>query len=268
MRRGGPNGPAVQADAGAPELTVDGVHAVLRLRRPERRNALGAADIAAVVAACEAVDAQAGVRVLVLRAEGPVFCAGYDLKALAAQRGDAAALGFKTMVERVERVRVPTICALSGSVYGGGLDLALACDVRVGTPEIEARMTAARIGVQYYASGLRRAVAILGLGTAKRVFLAAEPLRGDDLALSGFLDDVVPAERLDARVGELAAAFASGAPAAVQAMKRALDAVAAGRADETALDRAFAASLASSDVAEGLAALRDGRTPIFAEPQG
>jgi enoyl-CoA hydratase len=249
-----------------PELSVDGPRATLRLRRPDRHNSLGAADIATLVKHLDAVEAGAGIRVLVVTASGPTFCSGYDLKALATEarsgeRADAATFG--AMVDRLEQLRVPTICALGGSVYGGGTDLALACDFRIGTPGIELRMTAARIGVLYYASGMRRYVARVGLGAAKRIFLSAEALGADELARIGYLDEVVPALALDARVDALARALASNAPGAVAGMKRALNAIAAGTADAAAIDRAFAESLRSADVAEGLAAQREKREPEF-----
>src|ERR687893_246892 len=80
------------------------------------------------------------------------------------------------MVDRLEAVRVPTIARLQGGVYGGATDLALACDFRIGHEGIEMVMPAGRLGVHYYASGLRRYVSRLGLNTAKRLFLTAERL--------------------------------------------------------------------------------------------
>ena len=145
------------------------------------------------------------------------------------------------MVDRLVRVRVPTLAALGGSVYGGGTDLALACDVRVGVPLVELRMTAARIGVQYYAGGLRRFVARLGIGAAKRIFLTAEPLGAAELLRLGYLDELVAPDELERRIDELATALVTNAPAAVQAMKRALDRISDGTADASAIDRAFAA---------------------------
>lgn len=247
-------------------MTVEGARATIRFGRPERHNALGAGDIATLVEHLAAVEANANVRVLVLAASGPTFCSGYDLNALAAEQRSGAgadAVTFGAMADRLEQVRVPTIAALAGSVYGGGTDLALACDFRLGTPGIELRMTASRIGVQYYASGMRRFATRLGLGAAKRIFLAAEALPADELLRIGYLDELVAHERLAHRVDELARILAANAPAAVQGMKRSLNALAHGDADPAAIDRAFAASLISADVAEGLAAYRERREPAF-----
>jgi enoyl-CoA hydratase len=213
----------------------------------------------------DTVETAPAVRVLVMTAEGPTFCSGYDLKALggAGEHGAAGAGTFPAMTDRLERLRVPTICALSGSVYGGGTDLALACDFRIGTPNVELRMTAALIGVQYYASGMGRFVARVGLGAAKRIFLTAEPLDAEELLRIGYLDELVPADELDARVDALASVLTRNAPGAVAGMKAALDMLAAGAADMDAIDRGFEASLRSPDVAEGLAARREKRDPVW-----
>src|SRR5262249_56319956 len=94
------------------------------------------------------------IRVLVLTAAGRTFCAGFNLGELAPERYDESAPGFDRLVDQLEALRVPTIAAVGGSLYGGGTDLALACDFRIGVPGIELMMPASRIGVQYYPGGV------------------------------------------------------------------------------------------------------------------
>lgn len=256
-------------DAGPPVLAFDGRRASVRLRRPQRHNALSPHDIATFVELLGRVESEPGVRVLVLSGDGPTFCSGFDLGALAAappnERSGVSA-SFAAMVDRLEALRVPTIGALGGGVYGGGCDLALACDFRIGTPAVSLRMSAGRIGVHYYATGMSRFVSRLGLGAAKRLFLLAETLDAPELLRIGYLDEVVTHAALAQRVDELAASVSANGPAAVQGMKRALNALARGTADVAAIDAAAAASLASPDVVEGLAALREKRPPRFADP--
>ena len=103
----------------------------------------------------------------------------------------------------------------------------------------------------------------LGLGAAKRLFLAAEKIDAAELLRIGFLDAVVPASELAGHVDALAARLASHAPAAVQGMKRALNNIAAGTADAAEITRAWRASMRSADVAEGVAALAEKRKPKF-----
>ena len=126
---------------------------------------------------------------------------------------------------------VPTLARLHGGVHGGAVDLALACDFRVGDAGLQLRMPAARIGLHYYPGGLRRAVSRLGLAAAKRLFLLAEVLDAAQLRELGYLDVVVATEALDAEVERMAAALLGGAPLALSGMKRSLDEIAAGTAD-------------------------------------
>lgn len=253
------------ADPGPPALTLAGPRATIRLNRPRHMNRIEPADLRALVAHCEAVDAAPGLRVLVLEATGKSFSAGYHLGDLAAP-SEAVPMptpSFEELVNRLEAVRVPTICRLQGGVYGGATDLALACDFRVGATGIEMFMPAARLGVHYYEAGLRRYVSRLGLNAAKRLFLTAERLDAAEMLRIGYLTELVPAAELDARVDALASHLAALAPLPVQGMKQALDEIARDRLDGPALRAREAACKDSADLQEGLAAFREKRAPVF-----
>ena len=248
-----------------PILTVDGARATIRLNRPRHHNRIETGDIATLCEQFAQIEKDRRIRVLVLAATGRTFCAGFNLEELAPERYDETALGFDRMVDQLEVLRVPTIAAVGGSLYGGGTDLALACDFRIGVPGIELMMPAGRIGVHYYYGGLRRYVTRLGLGAAKRLFLTAEKIDADELLRIGFLDAVVPSDELAPRVDALAERLAAHAPTAVQGMKRALNNIAAGTADAAEIARAWRESMRSADVAEGLAALAEKRKPRFSD---
>jgi enoyl-CoA hydratase len=253
------------AEEGSPVLTIDGARATIRLNRPRHHNRIETADIALLCDQFAQIDADRRIRVVVLAATGRTFCAGFNLEELAPERYDESAPGFDRMVDQLEALRAPTIAAVGGSLYGGGTDLALACDFRIGVPGIELMMPASRIGVHYYYGGLRRYVTRLGLGAAKRLFLTAEKIDAEELLRIGFLDAVVPSDELTARVDALAERLAAHAPAAVQGMKRALNTIAAGSADAAEITRAWRESMRSADVAEGLAALAEKRKPRFSD---
>jgi enoyl-CoA hydratase/carnithine racemase len=246
-----------------PLLTVDGARATIRLNRPRHHNRIETGDIAALCELFARIDENRRIRVLVISATGRTFCAGFNLEELAPERYDATAPGFDRMVDQLEALRVPTISAVGGSLYGGGTDLVLACDFRIGVPGIELMMPASRIGVHYYYGGLRRYVTRLGLGAAKRLFLTAEKIDADELLRIGFLDALVPADQLMPRVDALAERLAAHAPAVVQGMKRALNDIAAGTADTDEITRAWRESIRSAEVGEGLAALSEKRKPRF-----
>jgi enoyl-CoA hydratase/carnithine racemase len=252
---------------GEPTLTVDGPRARIELQRPDKRNRIEPPDLITLYEILETIDADESIRSVVLTARGPIFCAGYHLGAL----GDADSreaepqreVSFGDACDRLEALRPPTICALNGSVHGGGTDLALACDFRIGIEGSVAGMPAARIGLQYYSGGLRRYVTRMGPGAAKRMFLTAVPVPAEDLLRYGYLDEVVPADRLEARVDELASAIEALAPMAVANMKRAINDIANGDPDWDAIEAGAAATMRSHDHHEGIRALREKRPPRF-----
>lgn len=245
-----------------PSLTITEGRALVRLARPREHNRLEPADLTVLREIFDRVDADPAIRVLVITGTGKSFSSGFHIGALAAKT-DYDPQGFEKTVDRLEALRVPTIAALNGGVYGGSTDLALACDFRIGVPATRMFMPAARLGIVYYKSGLRRYVSRLGLGAAKRMFLTAEPVESDELVRIGYLDEVVPAERLISRVDELAAAIAANAPLAVAATKRALNQVAAGILDVGELEAARQLCGASEDHQEGLRAWAEKRKPTF-----
>ena len=260
---GGTPTPEVGSD-GTPTLHVgsDGT-ATIRLQRPDKRNRIEPADLVALAGHLAAVAADPAVRVLVLAAEGPSWCCGYHLGALAG--GERATVGFDDVCDRLEDLAVPTIAALGGNVHGGGTDLAVACDFRVGAAGIVLGMPAARIGLQYYASGLRRFVERIGPDATRRLFLTAETIPAEELLRLGYLTELVPSEQLAARVDELCAAVAVLAPLAVSATKRAVGLLSRGAGPDelAAIQRGHHDSMRSHDHREALAALRDRRPPHF-----
>ena len=256
--------PATRADGDGgtpPRLAIDGTRATITLARPRHLNRLHGDDLDTLRDHLAAVAATPGLRVLVLTGAGRAFCAGFNLEELRA--GGDGPRRFEQAVEALAALPLPTIARLNGGVYGGAVDLALACDFRLAVDTLEARMPAARIGLHYYASGLARAVARLGVGGAKRMFLTGQTLPAAELLQLGFVDGCVPAAELDARIDALATALAAGAPLAVQGMKRSLDELALGHADPGTLREREDRCAASADLREGLAALAEGRTPRF-----
>lgn len=253
-------------DGGPPRLAVggDGV-ATLTLSRPRHLNRLHREDLLALQAQLRDIATRPDARVLVLTGSGRAFCAGYHLGEF--DQGEAAAHDdpqlFERTVDTLEALPLPTVARLNGSVYGGATDLALACDFRIGVQDMELRMPAARLGLHYYPSGLRRYVTRLGLGAAKRLFLLAGTVDAAELLRIGYLDEAVPADRLDDAVRSVVSALAANAPLAVSGMKRSLDEIAGGRADDDELRRRVADCAASADLREGLAAFAERRPPRF-----
>ncbi len=201
------------------------------------------------------------MRVVTIEAEGPVWCSGYHLGALA--DGERPEHGFGDACDAVAALPMPTIAVLAGGVHGGGTDLAISCDFRVAADDIVLVMPAAKIGLQYYASGLERFVHRIGPSATKRLFLTAERIPADELLRLGYLTDVRPADALGERVDELVAAVAELAPLAVRLTKSAIDQLAGDDPDLDAIQRTHVESMRSSDHREAMKALKERRPPRF-----
>ncbi len=237
-----------------PQLSISGRRAVIRLDAPERRNAVGPDDLRALARAFDEIERNAGVDVAILRASGKTFCAGYDLAALRRERGtpegNAAQRALARAIDTLEDLRVPTICAIDGGAYGAGTDLALACDLRIGTPRATLTVPAARFGLQFYSGGLRRYVERLGIDATKRIFLLAETIDANELHRIGFLQEVVSSGMLNDRVDKIAERLLANAPAAIRGLKRSLNTIARGSSRPEAIDDAFLESFADAVLGE------------------
>jgi enoyl-CoA hydratase/carnithine racemase len=254
--------------ASTPILDIAGPRATIRLNRPKHLNRLQPDDLDALMGLFERIEANPDVRVLVLTGTGRAFSAGYDLGSIAERASGAAeeqtaGSAFEVVVNRLEDIAVPTICRLNGGVYGGSTDLALACDFRIGVDSCEMFMPAARLGLHYYKSGIKRYVARLGADNARKLFLTAEKIGAAEMLRIGYLTAMAPREALDAEVDRLATVLAGNAPVAMAGMKRAINEFAHGRLDEEAADRRARDSMRSAEIKEGILAFSEKRPPRF-----
>ncbi|HUF76356.1 MAG TPA: enoyl-CoA hydratase/isomerase family protein, partial [Longimicrobiales bacterium] len=198
------------AAAAPPMLSVEGAVARITLARPEQHNAIEAADVERIHAHLDRIDAEPSVRVLILTGRGPTFCAGASLREI--ESGEMTGALFERLTDRLASTRVPALCALNGSVYGGGTEIALCCDFRIGVVGTRMSVPAARLGLCYPVGGLRRYVEALGLGVASRLLLASEEMDAEDMLGVGFLHQLVPEDDLSSAADALAARLASLAP--------------------------------------------------------
>ena len=256
------------AEASTPVLTLDGARATIRLNRPKHLNRLQPDDLEALLKLFDRLEADPAIRVLVLTGTGRAFSAGYDLNSVAERSASApaeqtAGSAFEVVANRLEDLSMPTICRLNGGVYGGSTDLALACDFRIGVDSAEMFMPAARLGLHYYTSGIRRYVSRLGADNAKKLFLTAQKIEASEMLRIGYLTAVVPAEALDEEVDRLASILAGNAPAAMRGMKRAINEFSRGRLDEAASDQRARDSMRGAEIKEGIKAFAEKRPPKF-----
>ena len=234
----------------------------LLLNNPERHNSLGQVELEAIQSALAQVSEDKQVRVLVVTGAGDkTFCAGASLGELNA--GQISGDTFQATTDQLAALEIPTICAINGNVFGGGVELALSCDFRIGIEGTRLRVPAAAIGLCYPISGINRFVERLGVNLAKRILVASETFSAEDMLEIGFLDHLVMPVQLKEKTDELAAHIAGLAPMSVRVMKHILAQAAAG-----AIDMEEAQALAeqcnnSEDLQEGFAAQAEKRTPRF-----
>ena len=232
-------------------------------------NRIEPADLETLAAHFAKIETDEHVRVVILTGTGRVFSAGYHIGDLDDQKSGRKsapkkeAVSFEDVANAVEHCRVPTICALNGSVYGGATDLALACDFRIGIAGSELVMPAAKLGVHYYLSGMQRYVTRLGLAAAKRLFLSARPIDSTEMLRIGYLNEAVELTELQANVDALATTLAGNAPLSVRHMKRALNQIARNDVDLEQFAAGHKACSDSIDLAEGISAWKARRKPEF-----
>jgi enoyl-CoA hydratase len=250
------------AASDTPSLSVDGSIATLRLRRPGHANRLGPQDLDVLREHLDAVNANDAVRVLRILSEGKYFCSGYDISSLASDSAPSS-LYFGQTMDLIEAARPVTIAAVQGGAYGGGTDLCLACDFRIGTPRADMFMPATRLGLHFYAGGMSRYVTRLGLDQARRLFLTAERIQADEMLRIGFLTELVPEDRLQDRLDALSAQIAAMAPIPLFGVKAQLNRIARGESDPAGIEQAVLRSERSQDLAEGARAWKEKRAPNF-----
>lgn len=236
--------------------------ALIELNRPDAANRLQPDDLAHLVAQIDQLETEGKARVLVLAAQGRHFCAGFDLRALLAglQSGERAGQGdnaFEALADRLAATPMITVAAIQGVVIGGATDLALACDLRVGTPAARMQMPAATFGLPLYAGALQRYVSRLGIDHAKRLVFLAETLDAAEMLRIGFLHEIVEGDALRARVLALADTVASMPARPLAAMKQVLNAAALGQGTAPSQRDALAAAFDPVAMAARIAAVRN-----------
>ncbi|MXU64823.1 enoyl-CoA hydratase/isomerase family protein [Oceanomicrobium pacificus] len=237
---------------------ADGIGRI-RLDAPERHNALTQGAMRDLSALLDRW-ADDGVKALSLTGTGRSFCAGASLDEL--DSADWADNPLTALCDRLQDFPAPTLALLNGGVYGGGVELAAACDMRIGVDGMRAFVPAAELGIHYSPEGMARVRRIIGPQATRRLFLLAERFDDAALAATGFVDRLVSQADLD-RAGEDWLAHAvTLAPLAVRGMKESLNALDRGVDDPDAPAR-IRAAFSSEDHAEARAARREKRPPRF-----
>lgn len=246
---------------------IDGAVATIEISDPDRHNAMSLAMWLALADAVAAIDRDTSIRACVLRGAGDrAFVSGANISEFETERNSPVAVArYNEAVERAQTLlgdcRVPVIAAISGVCFGGGLGLALCCDLRFAAPTARFRMPAARLGLGYGYESMRSFVEQLGPQQAAEAFFTARIYDAQAAVGLGIVRAV--ADDVFAHVDALTREIAANAPLTVQAGKKAMRAVLAGRGDSTEIRAAIDACFVSQDYAEGRLAFAQKRPPQF-----
>lgn len=242
----------------------------LRISNPERRNALDHEILDALAEALRGLDRGIETRCVVITGEPPVFSAGYDIAAIPDEtfERDAEALvahPFHAAMESISRHPWPTLAAINGHCLGGGLELAVSCDLRICAAGAELGMPPARLGLIYGHTGLRKFLDTVGLPRTKELFLTGRNLGAERAERIGLVNEVVADERLEAEAVGLAALIAANAPLSARGNKSAIDLLASNpvlsEQQEAGLVALRESCFASEDLREGIRAFAEKRRP-------
>ncbi|SCC92087.1 Enoyl-CoA hydratase/isomerase [Thiomonas sp. X19] len=256
-------------------LSRSGAVASVRLARPEVRNAFDAATIAALHAAFIELGAEAQVRVIVLAAEGPAFCAGADLNWMREMAGYSDAenrddgLKLARMLRAIADCPKPVIARVQGDAFAGGVGLVAACDLAVALQSARFCLSEVKLGL-IPATIAPHVLRAMGPRAAQRYSLTAEVFDAPTARQTGLIHEVATdAAALDAQVQQWCAALLAASPQALAAAKRLLADVAHRPLNEALLaDTAvrIAEARASTEGREGIAAFLAKRKPSWAQP--
>ena len=242
---------------------------VIKLNRPTAYNALNEQLITELQQLLKEIENDDEVKVVVITAEGQkVFCTGADLKT-ASELDEKSAL---PMIERgqavfsyIESFPKPIICAINGLALGGGLEMALACDIRIASEEAKVGCPEVSLGLIPAWGGIQRAPRVTGLGKAKELIFTGAMITAKEAAEIGLVNKVVPPDELESTVNWTAAKIAGNAPIALKYAKESLNNVFNVPIEEGLKydAKTCAACFATEDIKEGIKAIFEKRKATF-----
>ena len=246
----------------------DGI-AILTLMRTEAANALSIQMLHEMNEALETIQYDRSIRVVIVTGDGEkAFCAGADLKE---RNGMSEEQVRKTValigqtISHFETLAQPVIAALNGVAFGGGLELALACDIRIASSHVKLGLTETALGIIPGAGGTQRLPRLIGVGKAKELIYTARRLSADEAFTYGIVEHVVASQQLIVKAKALAAEMAKNAPLSLIQAKMAINQgmqtdIATGLQIESL---AYSRLLYTEDRLEGLTAFQEKRAPLY-----
>lgn len=250
---------------------IEGAVGWMVFNNPERRNAVSLEMWAAIPAILDRFETETAVRVVVLAgAGGRAFVSGADISQFERQRATPESIAAYDAVageasRRLHACPKPVIAMIQGWCIGGGVGIALGCDLRIAAAGARFGIPAARLGLGYGMEGVKKLVDVVGPANAKEIFFTARHFTAAEAQGMGLVNRVVPDAELEAYVREYCVRIAENAPLTIHAVKRTVAAVTDGSRpeDQAEAGRMVTACFASEDYKEGRRAFMEKRRPVF-----
>ncbi len=251
------------------ELHTEKNVSTIMLNRPDAANALSKQLLDELNDALYTIDEKQDSYCTIITGKGDrAFCAGADLKERKNMTDSEVVQAVRYIgktVNRVENMRMPVIAAINGAAFGGGLELALACDIRLAAEHVRLGLTETSLAIIPGAGGTQRLPRLIGTGHAKRLIYTAKPIQAEEALQLGIVEEVVPAENLLDEAMQLAVTIASNGPIALEQAKIAIQTgletdLATGLEIE---HLAYQRTIPTKDRQEGLLAFKEKRKPIY-----
>lgn len=244
----------------------------LTLSNPDKRNPLSHAVLDAISETMPRLDHGIDVRCVVVTGSGAAFSAGYDIGSIPDEtfEQDAEALvahPFQAAMDAISAHPYPVVAAINGHCLGGGLELAVRCDLRLCAAEAKLGMPPAKLGLIYGHTGLERFIDVVGIPRTKELFLTGRVIDGERGEEIGLVHEVHPAAEIEARALELAELIASNAPISMTGNKHAIETLARfprlSPKQTEELVELRRSCFASEDFREGVRAFAEKRKPVW-----
>jgi enoyl-CoA hydratase/carnithine racemase len=244
----------------------------LTMSNPEKRNPLSHAVLDAISELLPQLDHGIDVRCVLLTGEGKAFSAGYDIGGIPEEsfETDAEALvahPFTAAMDAISGHPYPVVAAINGHCLGGGLELAVRCDLRICAAEAKLGMPPAKLGLVYGHTGLERFIDTIGIPRTKELFLTGRNVDGARAEQIGLVHEVHPAAEIEAVSLDLAEAIAANAPLSMTGNKRAIETLARfprlSPRQEEELVELRRSCFSSEDFREGIRAFAEKRDPVW-----
>lgn len=245
------------------ELKIVAQTAIITLNKEQKHNSLNKEDVALFREKLKEIKSNTNLRSLIITGNGKrTFCAGASFEHV--KDGTLTGEAFSELAADIQNLAIPSICVANGSIFGGGVELALACDFRIGLYKTALKVPVAKLGICYSAFGLNLYTQKLGSQLSKRMLLCAEEFTAKELLQLGFYDHLHEQyKNAFANAQELAQDINALAPLAVQNMRATLNEINQGCFNLQTAQEREQICLKSQDKLEGFAAILEKRDAQF-----